>query len=61
MLHEGSGARASEAIGVVLKVEGGTGPAHEPHGAPAAHILTRRGETKVVPLEDIEVGKLWPV
>ncbi|MBA2725461.1 MAG: hypothetical protein H0U53_05680 [Actinobacteria bacterium] len=50
----------SEAVGVVLKVDQGRGDAEGGPGAPCVHILTRRGDTKLVPLEDIEAGKVWP-
>ena len=44
----------SEAIGVVSGVGAG------PDGSTAVSILTKRGETKSVPLADIEAAKAFP-
>jgi hypothetical protein len=43
----------SEAIGVVASVE-------STESGPSVAILTKRGETKVVPLADIEAAKVFP-
>ena len=44
----------SEAIGVVADVGGG------PDGSTTVSILTKRGETKSVPIADIEAAKTFP-
>ena len=43
----------SEAIGVVAAIE-------DSSLGPALSILTKRGETRVVPLADIEAAKVFP-
>jgi hypothetical protein len=43
----------SEAFGVLASVDEG-------ESGPVLSILTKRGETKAVPIEDIEVAKVLP-
>ena len=45
----------SEAIGVVASVRSG------PSGAQVLDVLTRSGETRSVPVDDIVASKLFPV
>jgi hypothetical protein len=44
----------SEAVGVVASV-------HTDEEGPSLSILTKRGETKIIPLADIETAKVFPV
>lgn len=45
----------SEAIGVIASVQSGAS------GEQVLEVLTRSGETRSVPVEDIVAGKLFPV
>lgn len=49
---EGTGDASSEAIGVVMAVS-------EASGRSVVKIVTKRGETREVPVADVVAGKVW--
>lgn len=46
---------------MILKIEADDAAGFDAPSRPAVHILTRKGETRRIPLADILAGKLWGV